>query len=146
MSSHTYSTELNPDPALRWLVMLSGVAATVVGLLTITLLSLPLVWRTLAALAWLLLNGRELLLIAKGYKRCRRIRIEHDGAAELLGPDGNWTAATLVAGSIVVRRVAWLRLETQDGRRFAELICYKYAQNEEWRRLQVIWRHLGAGR
>lgn len=145
MSSYTYSTELKPDPALRRLVVLSGVAATVIGLITIAVLSLPFIWRALAALVWLLLNGRDLSLIVKGYKRCRRIRIEHGGAVELLVPDGNWAPATLLAGSVVLRRIAWLRFETQDGRRFAELMCRKKAQNKEWRRLQVIWRHLGAG-
>ncbi len=124
---------------------MSGVAATVVGLVTIVLLSLPLTWRAFAALVWLLLNGRELALFSKGHKRCQRIRIEHSGDVELLAPDGNWTPATLLAGSVVLRRFAWLRFETRDGRRFAELMCCKTAQNKEWRRLQVIWRHLGAG-
>ena len=145
MSSQTYSTELQPDPALRRLVILSGVAATVIGLVTILVLSLPPVWRALAALVWLLLNGRELFLIAKAHKRCRRIRIGQGGDVELLAPDGNWTQARLVSGSVVLRKIAWLRFETQNGRRSAELMCCKYAQNKEWRRLQVIWRHLGAG-
>ncbi len=145
MSSHTYSTELSPDPFLRRVVILCGIAAAVVGLATILALSMPPVWRAFAALVWLIMNGQELVLIAKGYKRCRRIRIGHGGDVELLGPDGSWMPATLVSGSVVLRKYAWLRFKTREGQRCAELVRAKSTQNKEWRRLQVIWRHLGAG-
>jgi hypothetical protein len=145
VSSHTYSTELSPDPFLRRVVILFGIAAAVVGLATILALSMPPVWRAFAALLWLIMNGRELVLIAKGYKQCRRIRIGHDGDVELLGRDGSWMPATLVSGSVVLRQYAWLRFETREGLRFAEPVRAKNAQSEGWRRLQVIWRHLGAG-
>ena len=145
MSSHTYSTELSPDPFLRRVVILFGIAAAVVGLAMILALSMPPVWRAVAALVWLVMNGRELALMAKGYKRCRRIRIGYGGDVELLGRDGGWMSATLVSGSVVLRKYAWLRLETGEGLRFAEPVRAKNAQNKDWRRLQVIWRHLGAG-
>jgi len=144
VSSHTYSTELNPDPFSRRVVILFGIAAAAVGLVTILALSMPPVWRVLTALAWLIMNGRELVLIAKGYKRCRRIRIGHDGNVELLDRDGCWIPATLVSGTVVLRKYAWLRFETRQGLRFAEPVRAKNAQSEEWRHLQVIWRHLGA--
>jgi len=145
VSSHTYLTELSPDPLLRRVVILFGIAAAVIGLAMILALSIPPVWRAFAALVWLVTNGRELVLIAKGYKRCRCIRIGHGGDVELLGHDGSWMLATLVSGSVVLRKYAWLRLETREGLRFAELVRAKNTQNKEWRRLQVIWRHLGAG-
>jgi len=145
VSSPTYSTVLDPEPSLRRLVILFGIIATVAGLATILVLSIPTVWRVSAVLAWLVFNGRELLLIAKCYERFQRIRIWHCGDAELLTSDGSWSPAALVSGSVVLRKYAWLRLKTPDGQRFGELLCGKCMQNEQWRRLQVIWRHLGAG-
>ncbi len=145
MSSHTYSTELQPDPRLRRIVLVYGIIATAVGLVLLATLPLALSWRAIAAVAWLLVSVRQLLVIAKGYKRCKRIRIEHNGTVTLWAADGCWFPATLIPGSVVLSKVAWLRFRAEDGQQFAELICEKSARNKGWRRLQVIWRHVGAG-
>ena len=145
MSSHIYSAELTPDPLLRRVVLWSGAGATLVGIILITALPIAAHWRAATGIAWLLLNGHDLVLIAKGNKRCKRIRLLQNGAAEVLTPTGSWVAVTLLAGSIVLPRIAWLRFAADDGSRYAELIRGKRAQNQHWRRLQVIWRHLGAG-
>ncbi|MDH3806240.1 MAG: hypothetical protein OEU90_12325, partial [Gammaproteobacteria bacterium] len=84
MSSHTYSTELRPESPLRRVVIIAGVAATVLGVVMILALSIPIAWRAAAAVVWLLMNTRELLEIINGYKRCQRIRIEHDGELAVL--------------------------------------------------------------
>ncbi|MDH3434500.1 MAG: hypothetical protein OEM60_11615 [Gammaproteobacteria bacterium] len=146
MSSRTYSTELAPDPLLRRVVITTGVVATMLGTAMILILPIQPAWRLLAGVVWLLQHGRALLLIARGNKRCERLRIAHDGAASIMTGGQFRTPARLVAGSIVLRRIAWLRFETEDGQRLAELIRCNGAQNENWRRLQVIWRHLGAER
>jgi len=108
-------------------------------------LPIALLWRVVAAGAWALVNVRQLLVIAKGYKCCQRIRIEHDGAVTLQAADGCWIPATFIRGSIVLPKIAWLRFRAEDGQQFAELICERSARNKGWRRLQVIWRHVGAG-
>ncbi|MDH3806756.1 MAG: hypothetical protein OEU90_14975, partial [Gammaproteobacteria bacterium] len=136
---------LRPEPLLRCVVIIAGVAATVLGVTMILALSVPIAWRAAAAVVWLLMNTRELLVITNGYKRCQRIRMEHDGELAVLAPDGCWIGATLLAGSVVLSRFAWLRFESDDGQRFAELMREKRQKNKDWRRLQVIWRHLGAG-
>jgi hypothetical protein len=146
VSSHTYSTELQPDPRLRRIVLVYGIIATAIGLVLLTTLPITLLWRALANVAWLLVNVRQLLVIAKGYKCCQRIRIEHDGSVTLQAADGCWFPATLIPGSVVLPKVAWLRFRAEDGQQFAELICEKSTRNKDWRRLQVIWRHIGAGR
>jgi len=55
------------------------------------------------------------------------------------------SGASIEAGSVVLWHFAWLRFRTENGRRHVELMRRKTAQNKDWRRLQVIWRHLGAG-
>jgi hypothetical protein len=87
-----------------------------------------------------------LLVIANGYKRCQRIRIEHTGSVTMQDANGCWFTATISPGSVVLPNVAWLCCKAEDGQQFAELISPKSARNEGWRRLQVIWRHVGARR
>lgn len=65
------------------------------------------------------------------------------GAVEVVGQDGGWRAATLQNGSVVLSEFAWLRIETCDGRKVVELLRGNCRKNKEWRRLQMIWRHLG---
>jgi len=127
-------------------VKFCGLAATGVGLVLI--LTLPVTWlgRAVAACVWLLVNARQMRRLSNGHKQCQRIRIGHTGEVEVTTTDGCCLPATLVSGSVVLSRAAWIRLESDDGRRFAELLYARRPQNEQWRRLQVIWRHLGAGR
>lgn len=146
MSLHTYSSELTPDPLLRRVVLLAGLAATVVGFVMILLLPIAPLWRALGSVVWLTTSIRDVFVIAKGHRRCELLRIAPDGGVEVLAPDGCWFRATLLAGTIVLRSFAWLRFEADNGQRFAELLRGKCPQNKDWRRLQVIWRHLGAGR
>lgn len=101
--------------------------------------------RAIAAPLWLLINLRQLVTIREGQRRCRRLRIEHDGRIRISAPDGCCMTATLRAGSLVLKRFAWLRFRSDDGRQFAEFVRRKSPRDEQWRRLQVIWRHLGAG-
>jgi len=117
-----------------------------VGLILLLTLRIGLPWRVIVAAAWLAANTRHLLVIANGYKRCRRIRIDQTGALTVQAPGGCWFPATFIPGSVVLADVAWLRFKLEDGQQFAELISTKSTRNESWRRLQVIWRHIGAGR
>jgi hypothetical protein len=137
--------ELKPESLLRRIVILYGISATALGTALIWMLAIEASWRYAAAVAWLLLNCRQLCQIVKGYRHCRCIRMGPSGAVQLQGPDSCWFAATLLPGSVVFGRLAWLRFEAEDGRRFAELLRQKCFGNKDWRRLRVIWNHLGAG-
>lgn len=112
------------------------------------LLAMPVAWkwRLAACCLWILVSGRELSHIASGYKHYQGIRIDSNGDTALLTQDGERLPVQLLAGSIVLPSLAWLRFKDQRGRRRAELIACKCPENKAWRRLQVIWRHLGAGR
>jgi hypothetical protein len=141
----TYSSELDADPRLRRLVLICGWLALVAG--AIVCLSMPLAWewRLAASSLWILVSERELLVMAIGHKRYSGVRLDANGDAALLTRGGDWSPATLLAGSLVLSSLAWLRFKDQDGRQRVELIACKCPENKAWRRLQVIWRHLGAG-
>ena len=143
MSSSKYSAELRPDPLLRRLVLVSGTGLAVLGVALI--LSLPLHAAALIAgcVGWLLVCARELVSAGQGFSYCRRLRIAVDGEILLLDPDGVWQPARLLSGSAVLRRVGWILFETIEGRQFAELVRGRCRESDDWRRLQVIWRHIG---
>ncbi len=145
MSSTSYSTDLEPDGPSRTIVLATGAGALACGALAIATLPAGVPWKTLGVLAWCLVGSRDLWLIASGYKRCERIRLHHDRSIQAFSSDGQCVAATLCAGSVVTNGFAWLRIEIAGGRRCGLLLRRKAAKNKDWRRLQVIWRHLGAG-
>jgi len=61
-----------------------------------------------------------------------------------LDADGNWHPARLLPGSMLLRRVGWIRWDDGCGRQYAELLRGRSRESDDWRRLQVIWRHIGA--
>ena len=146
MSSTPYSTELNPDPRLRQFVLVSSALLHATGVAVIALLPVPAHWRWLGAALWAVAGLREIHSVACGFRQCRRIRIDSSGATELLREQGEWTAAEIQTGSVVLNRFAWLRLRLADGSRCVELLQGNTRDNEAWRRFQLIWRHLGGAR
>ena len=141
----TYSSELDVDPRMRRLVLICGWLALLAG--AGICLSMPLAWqwRLAASSLWVLVSERELRIMTNGYKRYTGVRLDANGDAALLTRGGDWSPATLLAGSLVLPSLAWLRFKDHDGRQQLELIACKCPENKAWRRLQVIWRHLGAG-
>lgn len=144
MSSNRYSAELHPDGALRRVVLLSGVGLCFAGVAIILVLPLHTVLSIGCSAAWLALCAWELVTISRGYALCCGLRVTSGGGVLLLDSLGNWQTARLLSGSVLLRRVGWFRLETGSGRRCAELLQGSCRKSHDWRRLQVIWRHIGA--
>lgn len=146
MSSTPYSLRLVPERGLRRLVIASGVLAAGFGTTVIAGLELPGSARLLAAVLWLAVSLGETWLLGRAYGRLRAIRLYAGGEAELTCRDGRSARGSLLGGSVVLGRLAWLRFRTEDGRRYAELLRPNAASIEAWRRLRVLSRHLGAAR
>jgi len=129
---------------LRCTVLLTGALAAVLGLVMI--LTMPLDFGLLLStgLLWSLITLRELLHARDAYLRYCLLRLDSTGKVTLIAANGDSQAATLLAGSIVLDRVAWLRIESLDGLRCAELMRGNSREDHQWRRLQVVWRHFGA--
>jgi hypothetical protein len=131
---------------LRRVVIVVGIGAAAGGAVTIACLPLDGAWRAVLLLVWALMCSRDLWVVATGHRHCTGIRIEHTGNMLVYKHGNGCCTAAISAGSVVLQQIAWLRFQAEDGRRHVELIRRKTAQNKDWRRFQVIWRHLGAGR
>ena len=140
MSSNAYEAELVPDDRLRASLLVFACGAILAGLFL--LLTLPVSGALKAALAacWLLAGSLELAAFSRGMARIYRIRIRGDGRVLAVGRSGTSHALLLLPGSVVLDRFAWLRVRFDDGLRCGELLTGDGAENEQWRRLLVIWR------
>lgn len=144
MSSSAYSAELSCDNTLRYVVLSTGALATIVGTVLILTLRIHPSLRLLACCGWLLMSGLELYKMRCAYGRFLKLRITACGDAWLRDRHGDWQAASLLPGSVLLRHVGWIRLAARDGTRVAEPLRGHCRRSAGWRRLQVVWRHIGA--
>ena len=142
--STSYSAEIAPDARLRRLVLLSGALLFLAGLACTALLAVSAVLKGAAAVTWACLCGSEWLAFRRGYADGGALRIAAGGSVERQCRDGRWQPARLCAGSLVLPRFAWLRIAPPGARPYAELVGAAAHETENWRRLRVIWRHIGA--
>lgn len=142
MSSAIFVAELQTDAGLRRLLSCSNLIALAVGAGILLNLPVPVGLRTLAAAGWGFVMVLEYFGRRARQQQLRRIRVYADGSAQLLDRTGTWTQATVCRDSVVLARFAWLRLNFADGRRHAELLTGNSRESQDWRRLQVIWKHL----
>ncbi len=125
-------------------MLLSGAALSLVGLGFVPLLPVSVGLKSLLAAMWLGLCSYEWHAMWRGYAESGDLRIAADGRVDRQCRDGTWQPARLCVGSVVLPRFAWLRIAPRGMQPFAELVSGEIRKNEDWRRLQVIWRHIGA--
>lgn len=145
MSSSGFFAEIEPDPRLRIAVLGSAWMLTIAGGAAIASMPLTLIPRLLLVLAWASYGVAGIRRHRDAYRRCARLRLKVDGSALLLS-DGEWCQARLLPGSMLRDQVGWLYLQPEGGERFGELVRGDRRRNPEWRRLQVLWRHVGGER
>lgn len=142
MSSGKYAAELHPDSCLRRLVASSSLVSLLAGAWVLGNLPVDPILRWLAVGGWVgyLVAVHRRRQVAE--ERLQRIRVHADGSVAIRAPGRAWLPATLGRDSVVLERVAWVRLRLANGRKHAELLRGDVRDNEDWRRFQVIWRHL----
>jgi hypothetical protein len=114
------------------------------GLALLLILAIDVVLRAAGCLVWVAIGRFELRRLTQGFETCRVIRIDSSGEITILDNDDKWVPARLLTGSVLLRKLGWMRLQDQSGQIFLELIRGDARQSQDWRRLQVIWRHIGA--
>lgn len=97
-----------------------------------------------ACLCCIALGRFELQRLRHGHSNCLEIRLTASGEALILNQEQEWSSARLETGSVLLRNFAWLRLRGADGRLYSELFRGNSRESQDWRRLQLIWRHIGA--
>ncbi len=144
MSLNSYSASLTPDPWLRIVVLTSGRLLVAAGLVLILNLAVDTGLRVLGCLGWAAFGRFELRRLEQGFDACAAIRVDSNGDFAVLKNNDNWVPASLMTGSVLLRKLGWMRLQDESGQVFLELIRGNARQSQDWRRLQVIWRHIGA--
>ena len=141
MSSSKYSAEIRLDRRLRRVVLISGVVLALTGGGLVLLLPIGIPAKLAALLAWIGWSARELLTHRRVYGRWSALELSADGESRLFGCE-ECCAATVLPGSIVLPELAWLRIRAENGDVWGELVAGNHRQCKEWRRFQVIFRHL----
>lgn len=85
----------------------------------------------------------ELRRLFRGMSRIERIRVDANGALFASRSDAAWQSLELLQGSFVLSRMAWFRVRFSDGLEYGELLSGD-ACDDEWRRLQRVWRQRAA--
>lgn len=142
MSSSAYFAEIRPDSLLRGVVLASGAGLALSGVFLILLLPVHAGWRALLCLGWAWRCLAELSAFLAGFRCCRALRLFADGRVLVDTADG-WRPATLLHGSVVLDRAGWLYLQMERGPCWAELVRGGSNGAADWRRLKVLWRHVG---
>ena len=140
VSSGEFYCDLIPHRRLRRLPLLSGCAALLIGAVLIVRMPLPGLLRYPFCLAWLAFCVYEIQTYSRTAAALRVLRIRADGTVDGRLQDGRWQRLQMLPGSIVLSRIAWLRLRLPDGRNYGELLRHSAGDGRQWHRLQLIWR------
>ncbi len=140
MSSTEFSAELRPDKRLRRLVILSGAIAAIAGFSLIMHMPTSVLLRLTLAVIWLSWCSIETGVLARAWAGVSRIGINQLGEVWVTDIAGQRLPVSLLRGSIVTRRFAWLRLCFEDGRIYAELVSGNAVEDRQWHRFQLIWK------
>ena len=143
MSSREFSSELTPDRVMHRLLLVVAILTLLLGLTIVLSLPVNAKLRAIGVLCWSFMAGIEILHIVSSHKRYSRLRVLADGRVELYHADGSWKSSAIGRNSVVLPRLVWLNLRLEDGGRYRALLRGDARKNEQWRRLQVICRHLG---
>lgn len=148
MSSTAYFAEIRPDPMLRRIVLASGAVLALAGIPLILILPVAPALRALSVSVWLVMMAIELSRARRAWYACHALRFFADGTVVVLNPERIWQPATLISGSVLLRNLGWIRLSVAlpSGKRLVLGECLRGdgSESADWRRLQVIWRHVGA--
>ena len=126
------------------MLLISGLMLSLTGsglILLLPFAGLSLQVKAVVAAAWTIWSGRELLTHWRVYGRWSVLTLHANGETELSGRQES-CAAQVLPGSIVLADLAWLRIRAESGEIWGELVAADPRESEEWRRFQVIFRHL----
>jgi hypothetical protein len=113
------------------------------GLMVLLLMPLPAGLRALMIPGWSWLCVHDWRNQLRAYRRVTVIRIQVTGRIETIGRSGQMEPVRLLGGSLVLPRIAWLRLEFADGSRYGELLAGDSCRCAGWHWLQLGWRQHG---
>ena len=114
------------------------------GIWTVSNLAISAELRWLGGAGWVFAVLARSGIVLASQLRYPTVKIHADGSALLKDAHGDWYPATMSSNCLVLANFAWLDLEMADKTRYSGLVRGKSRESQQWRRLQVIWRHIGA--
>jgi len=148
VSSNAYYAEVSPDPFLRRLVLTTSVVLALAGVPLILILPVTPTLRLVAVLIWLASTVWEITRLRRAWNTSQGLRFFADGTVAVHLPGQAWYPARLLSGGFLLRKTGWIRLEVVlpgGGKAIlGEPLRGDCRESHDWRRLQVIWRHIGA--
>jgi len=139
MSSTVFEVVLRPDPILRLLVQLTGFVLASVGIFLILLLPLAPLWCFFLGVIWVADCLRELRGLRLGTARVHAVILDSRGLVGGLDRYGKRHELTLLTGSMVLSRLAWIRVKSNVGNSHGVLFTRRRAGPHTWHRLQLLW-------
>ncbi|MEX2496977.1 MAG: hypothetical protein WD448_12860 [Woeseia sp.] len=105
-------------------------------------MQLPLLFGYKAAFAglWFCAGALEFRAQWRGAFRVQRVFLSADGSLYGRSAAGDSEPMQLLSGSVVLARVAWLRLRFPDGARYGVLLTGDARRSRDWHYLQLVWR------
>lgn len=137
--SSAFATELKPDERLRRRVVGLSSIATVTGAAFVVLMPIGVALRTLLLLACLCYCWMDIRRQLHGYARVSGLYIDAAGVVRAFTRAGDPVILELVSGSVILQRIAWLRLRFPDGISYGELLAGDPSRCAQWHALQLIW-------
>jgi hypothetical protein len=140
VSSTEFAVELTADPRCRHVVFASGLLLAVIGTILLAATPLDPLARIFLLVIWLGDCGWTLRRLHQGWHMLDRVRLSTSGAVQVRYGDRPPVAVALLTGTVVTRRVAWLRFARTGGPPRAELFLASGSERLVWQRFQLIWR------
>jgi hypothetical protein len=140
VSSKRFEALFAPAIRVRRGLVAFSASATFIGVVLIGQMPLRPALKMSFALLWVTRGLLEMVSQLRGIARTGRLRINAHGSLEAQSPEGKTRPVELLGGSLVLSRVAWLRFRFEDGLRYGELLSASGRQDDNWRRLRLIWR------
>ena len=130
--------ELTPCRRTRFALLAGGWLALLLGTAFLVRLEVSISIKLLLLPVWWLHSGRSLSRFAAAQNDLTALRVRASGACEVLGRGRKARSAQLLAGSIVTRQWAWLRVADDAGKIYGELLLRGGVEARVWRRFQVM--------
>ncbi len=119
---------------------MSAAIAAIAGFALILHLPLNGGFRALIAVLWIAQSVREIQLWTLAAARVTRIQFNQMGDVWVIDRDGLVSSVELLGGSLVTRRLAWIRVRFADGHDYGELLRGNAVKDKQWHRFQLIWQ------
>ncbi len=142
-SSTGFSADISPDPHCAGIVFIIAAASGLGG--GLLLLHTRLDWLIELPLAMAFVTGSaiEWRRFHRRLSGVTHLRVYANGDVRV-HRHSEWYLGQVAAGSVILRRLAWVRVAGDTGARVDCLCLERSMPRESWRRFRLVSRHIGA--